>query len=159
VRKNIQTEKQTRAQEKRRAAILDQLAKEAKVSYPAALRDYELDDMEGRLKDDLSRVGQSMESYLAEAKKTREEIRESWKAAADNRAKVRLILAEISRKEKIEPDQDAVDHELEHAKQHYTKADPDALRSHIIHAMRNEMTLRFLEGNPEKVGHTAHDHQ
>jgi hypothetical protein len=24
--------------------------------------------------------------------------------------------------------------------------------------MRNEMTLRFLEGNTEKVGHTAHDH-
>ncbi len=159
VRKNIQTEKQTRAQEKRRAAILDQLAKEAKVSYPAALREYELDDMEGRLKDDLSRIGQSMESYLAEAKKTREEIRESWKAAADNRAKVRLILAEISRKEKIEPNPDEIDHELEHAKQHYTKADPDALRSHIIHAMRNEMTLRFLEGNKEKVGHTAHDHE
>lgn len=159
VRKNIATEKEMRAREKRRAAILDELAKESKVSYPASLREYELDDMEGRLKDDLSRIGQTMEGYLAESKKTREEIRESWKAAADNRAKVRLILAEISRKEQINPEPAAVDHEMEHATQHYPKADPEALRSHIVHAMRNEMTLRFLEGNTEKVGHTAHDHE
>ncbi len=158
VRKNLQTEKQTRAMEKRRAGILDELAKESSVSYPASLREYELEDMEARLKDDLSRIGQTIEGYYAEAKKTREEVRASWHDAADNRAKVRLILAEIARKENILPEPAALDHELEHAKEHYPKADPDALRAHIAHAMKNEMTLRFLEGNTEKVGHTGHDH-
>ncbi len=158
IRKNLQTEKVQRAQEKRRAAILDELIKESTVSYPASLREYEIDDMEARLKDDLSRIGQTIEGYYAEVKKTREEVRAMWKDAADNRAKVRLILAEISRKESILPEPATLDHELEHAKEHYPKADPDALRASISHALRNEMTLRMLEGNTEKVGHAGHDH-
>jgi hypothetical protein len=69
-----------------------------------------------------------------------------------------LILAEIARKENINPAADELEHELDHAKQHYPKADPETLRTHIAHAMRNEMTLRFLEGNAAPVGHTAEDH-
>jgi len=158
LRKNIAQEKEIRAIEKRRAAILDELTKESKIQYPVSLREYELDDMEARLKDDLSRMGQTLEGYLAETKKTREELRATWNDAADKRAKVRLILAEISRKEAIEPPEDALEHELEHAREHYPNADEHALRSHIAHAMRNEATLRFLEGNTEPVGHTSHDH-
>ena len=71
---------------------------------------------------------------------------------------MRRVLADIARKEGLEPDAEALAHELEHAKKHYPQADPDMLRSHIAHAMRNEATLRFLEGNTEKVGHTTEDH-
>lgn len=159
LRSNIQTEKEMRAQEKRRAALLDELVEKSKVSYPAALQDYEIDDMEARLKDDLSRIGQTLETYLSETKKTLEELRASWKDAADKRAKVRLILAEIARTEGIEPGNAEVEHELEHARAHYPKGDPEIMRAHIAHGMRNEMTLRFLEGNTEKVGHTAEDHE
>ncbi len=158
LRNNIQTEKEMRATEKRRAGILDDMVKDSKISYPVSLREFELDEMESRLKDDLTRVGQSIESYLAETKKTREELLASWKDAADKRAKVRLILAEIARSEKIEPPLPELEHELEHARAHYPQADPENLRAHIAHAMRNEMTLRFLEGNTEPVGHTAHSH-
>ena len=134
-----------RAQEKRRAVILDDLVKDSKVSYPAALREYELDDMEARIKEDIERAGSTWEGYLTQAKKTREDIRAEWKDAADKRAKVRLILAEIARKETIEPDGKALAHEVEHAKKHYPQADPNALRAHIAHAMRNDATLKFLE--------------
>src|SRR3989338_12933 len=158
LRKNIQNEKGLRAQEKRRAAILDDLVTDSKISYPATLREYELDDMEERVKGDLAQIHQTFESYLAEIKKTREELRTSWKDAADKRAKVRLILAEIARKEMIEPDAAALDHELSDAKEHYKDASDDVLRAHISHGMKNEMVLRFLEGNPEPVGHTSHDH-
>lgn len=160
VRSNIKTEKDLRAAEKKRAAILDELVAKAKISYPTNLRKYELEDMEARLKDDLTRVGQTLEGYLNETKKTREQLLESWNEAAGKRAKVRLILVEIARKEKIEPEEKALEHELEHAKKHYPQADPIALRSHIAHAMRNEMTLRFLEGNkaPMEHSHEGHDH-
>jgi len=166
LRKNIQSEKELRAKERIRSSILDELVKSSKISYPASLLSYELDDMEARFKDDLVQMGTTLEAFLAErqgqepssAIKTPEALRESWKDAADKRAKVRLILADIARKEGIEPDAEALAHELEHAKKHYPQADPDMLRSHIAHAMRNEATLRFLEGNTEKVGHTTEDH-
>lgn len=158
LRSNIQTEKEMRAEEKRRAAMLDALVADSVISYPATLRDYELNDMESRLKDDLTRMGQTLESYLAQTKKTREEIRAEWNDAADKRAKVRLILAEIARVEKIEPDEKALTHELEHARQHYPQADPDALRAHIAHAMRNDMTLRFLAGDTTPIPLSRHEH-
>lgn len=157
LRANIQTEKEMRASEKRRAAILDDLVKDSKVAYPQSLRGYEIEDMEARLKDDLSRIGRTLEQYLAETKKTRDELLASWGEAADKRVKVRLILSDIARKEAIDPDSELVEHELEHAKQHYPSADPDAMRANIAHAMRNEMTLRFLETG-ERSQLPAHDH-
>jgi FKBP-type peptidyl-prolyl cis-trans isomerase (trigger factor) len=158
LRANIKTEKEMQAHEKRRAAILDDLVKNSKISYPAALREYELDDMEARVKDDITRTGQTFEGYLTHIKKTREQLRIEWKDPADKRAKVRLILTEIARKEHIEPSDMALTHELEHARKQYPQADPIALRAHIAHAMRNEQVLRSLEGNTEPIEHSHEGH-
>ena len=155
---NMKNEKEMQAVQKRRGTILDELTKESKISYPATLREYELDDIEARFQSDLERSGATMERYLADTKKTHDEVRKSWEEGANMRVKVRLVLAEIARLEHIEPPTDVVDHELEHAMEHYPKADPQALRANVIHALRNEMTLRFLEGNKEPVGHTGHSH-
>lgn len=158
VRTNLSQEKKLRAQEKKRAAILDELAASSSIHYPKALLDYELDDMEARLADDLARIGQTMDTYLTQSKKTREDLRKDWKEGADKRAKVRLILGKIAQLEKIEPDEKDVEHELHHAKEHYPQANPSSLRAHISHMMRNEMVLRFLEGNTEPISH-SHDHE
>ena len=145
VRANIRTEKELQAREKRRAAILEELVKGASISYPRVLLEYELDDMEARLKHDIVGVRTTWEAYLAQAKKTREQLRQEWNEAAGKRAKVRLILAEIARKENIEPDAERLRKECGHAKQHVPSADPEALRAHIAHALRNEATIDFLE--------------
>src|SRR5262249_22933151 len=97
--------------------------------------------------------------FLAEQKKTREEIRESWKESADKRAKIRLILADIARKENIEPDEHALEHEIGHAKDHFKDADPSFLHAHIAHALRNEMVLQMLETGEAKLPpHEHHNH-
>ena len=145
LRGSIKNEKERQALENRRAAILDDLAKESTISYPAVLREYELDDMEARMKDDLSRIGRTYEQYLAEVKKKPEDLRREWNDAADKRTKIRLILAEIARMENIDADQAQLAHELEHAKKHYPQANPEILRTNIAHAMRNEAVLKWLE--------------
>lgn len=145
LRANIKNEKELRAREKRRAEILEELTKRSTIKYPAILREYELDDMEARLKADLERMGGTFEAYLAQVKKTREQLREEWKETGDKRAQVRLILSEIARKENIEADQDALEREVKHAREHVPNADPQALRAHISHALKNEATLKFLE--------------
>ena len=145
VRGNMQKEKERQARESRRGALLDELATKSEIKYPEILLNYELDDMEARLKDDLERMGTTFEVYLSQVKKTREQIRAEWKNAADKRAKIRLILTEIARQEKIEPSEDELNREVEHARTHYKDADPNILRSHIAHAMRNEKTIEYLE--------------
>src|SRR3989344_4879256 len=106
-----------------------------------------LDDMEARLKDDLVRAGTTIEAYLAQVKKTRDDLRKEWKDAADKRARIRLILTEIGRKENVEPDEEALKNEVEQAKKQYPQADVQILRTHIAHAMRNEAVLKFLENS------------
>ncbi len=145
LRANIKTEKEIQAAEKRRAGILDAMVKDSTIFYPVALREYELDDMESRIKEDITSAGQTFEGYLTQAKKTREELRAGWRNAADKRVKVHLILAEIARREKIEPEEKALAHELELARKRYPAADAAALRAHIAHAMRNDAVLKFLE--------------
>ena len=145
LRANIKTEKEMQAREKRRAAMLDELVKESTFRFPATMREYELNDMEARMQDDISRIGMTFDAYLAQVKKTREQLRIDWKETADKRAQVRLILAEIARKENVEPDAKKLEHELEQAKKHYPAADAQALRAHIAHALRNDATLEFLE--------------
>lgn len=145
VRANIKTEKEMQAKEKRRAALLDKLVSSSKISYPKTLQEYELDDMESRLKHDIEQAGMTWEGYIAETKKTREELRESWREAADKRAKVRLILAEIAHKENIAPDETRLEEEFMRAKKQIPNADPAALRSHIAHTMRNEAVIDWLE--------------
>ena len=101
---SMKNEKESQAKQTLRNAILDDLVKEAKIRYPALLKEYELDDMEGRLREDLARFGTTFENYLEQVKKTREEVRKEWEAAADKRARTRLVLSEIARQEKIVPD-------------------------------------------------------
>lgn len=142
---NIKQEKEMQAQEKRRASILDELNKAATVHYPRSLLEYELDEMEGRMSEDISRIGTTFENYLTQIKKTREELRKEWEPTADKRAKVRMILGEIARAEKLEADKERVEHELEHAKKHFAQVSEESLRAHIAHALRNEATLAYLE--------------
>ena len=145
LRAQLQNEKEMQEKNKQRAELLDTLVKAAKISYPAILEEYELDDMEARLTEDLSKIGRTLEQYLAETKKTRDDVRGEWKEAADTRVKIRLILGEIARTQKKDAPQELVDQEVERAKKQYPQARPDALRAHIAHALRNETVLNWLE--------------
>lgn len=145
LREHIRNEKELQERNKRRAALIDALVADSRIRYPAILQEYELDEMESRLISDVERLGRTFEAYLGEVKKTRDELRAEWRDAADKRAKIRLVLAEIARKEHIEEDRETLEHEFEHAKKHYPSASPDALRAHLAHALRNEAVLQRLE--------------
>lgn len=145
VRENMKKEKERQAKDIRRESLLRELVKNSTIKYPKILLDYELDDLEARLRDDLVRAGATFDAYLSQIKKSREQLRAEWKEPADKRARTRLVLSEIARRENINPDEARLAEEIEHARKHYKDASPEALRAHISHALRNEDTLRFLE--------------
>ncbi len=145
VRANMQSEKEARAREAKRTAILDDILQESTIRYPAMLRQYELEDMEGRISEDLARMGSSFDNYMAEVKKTREQLRKEWEEPADKRAKIRLILTEIARQERVDPEESKLKHELEQVKKLYPATDEANLRAGIAHALRNEKVMELLE--------------
>lgn len=145
LREHLKNEKEMRAKSEHRAKILDALEKDATIKMPAILVEYELDDMEARFGDDLARMGKTFENYLTETKKTREDVRKEWTDAAKKRSHIRLILSRIAQKENIEPNAELLAHELERAQKQYPQSSPESLRSHIVHALRNESVLDWLE--------------
>src|SRR3989338_2910233 len=145
VRSHLKSEKERHELEKRRAAILEELVKKSKISYTAVFKEYELDDMEARLKSDLERMQTTFNAYLSQAKKTRDDLRKEWNDAAEKRSKIRLILGEIARKENITADKETVEKNVEHARKMNPNANVDALRANITHALQNEVVLKFLE--------------
>lgn len=147
VRTNLKNEKELQAIEKRRAAMLDELIEKSTVNYPRLLLDYEVDDMMARLKQDLANMQIPFEKYLAELKKTEDDVRKESEPTADKRAKMRLVLAHIAIAEKIDADPARLEKEIAHAKQHYPSADDANLRAHIHHALRNEAVIAFLESS------------
>ena len=145
VRTHIKNEKEVNEAEKRRAATLEGIVRKSKISYPSVFNEYEVDDMEARLKSDLEQMKTPFETYLTQIKKTREELRADLGEAAKKRAKTRLVLGEIARRENITAPEIAVEKMLEQAKKQYPNARPEALRANITHALQNEAVLKFLE--------------
>ncbi len=146
VRVNMKSEKEARAREAKRTAILDDILKGSTIHYPAMLREYELEDMEGRINEDLQRMGSSFENYMVEVKKTREQLRKEWEDPADKRAKIRLILTEIARQENVAVDESKLAQEFERAKKMYPDTNERNLHAGIAHALRNEKVMELLEG-------------
>ncbi|MEK7098789.1 MAG: trigger factor [Patescibacteria group bacterium] len=145
VRSNLKTEKEMQALEKRRAAMLDELIAASSVKYPKLLLDFELDDMEARMKQDLANMQVPFEKYLADVKKTSEDLRKEWQPTADKRAKMRLVLSHIAIAEKLDADPERLEREIQNAKKHYPSANDANLRAHISHALRNEAVITWLE--------------
>src|SRR3989338_4304671 len=145
LRSNIKSEKEMQEKQLRRNVILEGIVTAATIKYPAVMREYELDDMETRIREDIARMGGTYEQYLEQTKKTRESLRKEWGEAADKRAKTRLILNEIAKTEKISVDEAAIEKEFAHAKEHYKETPEASLQAGIAHAMRNEKVLELLE--------------
>ena len=145
IKENISKEKEFRAKEETRIAIIDALIKETKIEVPDILVQSELEKILGQFKDDVARTGLKWDDYIKSIKKSEAEIKSEWKDKALDRAKAELIVMKISEKEKIEPDEKEVEHEANHLLEHYPDADPIRARVYIYTQMRNEKVFQYLE--------------
>lgn len=150
IKKGIGEEKIRTAKEKRRATILDALLEKTQVAIPAVFVESELEKIMAQLKDDISRMGMQFSDYLTRSGKSEDEVRNEFREQAGKRAKLQLLLNKLAETEKIEVDQEAADQEMKHALEHFPDADLERLRIHIETILRNEKTLRMLEGDTAK---------
>lgn len=163
LRANMKNEKEAQAKDKRRGKIVEELLEKTPVAVPVIFVDSELEKILGQMKEDVSRFGLSFEDYLKQSNKTEEQVRDDFRQQARKRAQLQLILNKIADDEKILADKEAVDHEMQHALQHFPDARPDLLRIHIETVLRNDKVLRLLEGEdisatPAAISHEGHDH-
>jgi FKBP-type peptidyl-prolyl cis-trans isomerase (trigger factor) len=142
---NMLSEKENRAKDKKRTALLEALVLATEVKVPQALIDNEINRMFAQFESDVAGVGLKIDDYLKHIKKTPEELRTEWMPDATKRAKLNLILAEIAKEEKITADKETVEKEVEHITKNYKDIDPLRVRLYTEHMMTIEKTVKFLE--------------
>ncbi len=142
---NLKEEKQINAQKKIRQEILKKIAEETKVTIPQMLIDDELETTKTRLFEELEKRSLSKEEYFSQIKKTEEELWSEERIVIKHELTERFALKGIAEKEKIVPDEQQVEHELSHLKEHYPDADPLRLRAYVLEILVNEKVFELLE--------------
>ena len=95
IKENLGAEKEFRAKEKTRLAIMDAIAEKIEVTIPDILVQSELDKMVQELKYETSRMGLKFDDYLIHIKKTEDELKHNWKTDAEKRVKLGLVVNAI----------------------------------------------------------------
>ncbi len=147
----LKTEKTLKAQDKRRAQIVEELVKNINVELPQKLVEMEMGKMTAELSESLARMNLTLENYLNHIAKTPEELKKDWQPQAEKRVKAALVLKEISKKENIE----VAEAEIENRLNEIMKAAPPmppgqnldltALRGYVKNVIRNEKVFELLE--------------
>ncbi len=147
VRENVLKEKEYRAKEKRRLALIGKIIEHTEIPVPTILIESELIRMFAQFTDDAKRMGTNAPEYLKKINKTENELKEGWRGDAKTRVKFELILEKVATAENITANAEEVEKEVSHITEHYSGSDPKRVRSYVEHQLRNEAVFQFLEKN------------
>lgn len=142
---NMVKEKEHRNIEKKRGTMLEELVSKTDIKLPQAIIDGEMDRMFAQFEADITGMGLKVEDYLKHLKKTPEDLRNEWLPDAEKRAKLNLILAEISKQENLKPDQEAVEVEVKKLTEQFKDVDPIRVIAYVEHTLTVEKVIQFLE--------------
>jgi len=101
IAEGISMEKEAKEKERIRLAILDKIVENTRIEVPPKLIERQLDLMLRNFDDNLHRQGLELSLYLAQIKKTQEDLRKEWYEQAVKQVKTSFILKEIGKKEGI----------------------------------------------------------
>lgn len=133
------------AKEKRRVAITDAILEKTKLEVPDIFVESELEKMVGQLREDLKRLGSTLEGYLKNVKKTEDEMRREWRAGAEKRAKLQLVLNKIADEEKVVVAPEDIKREADHIIERFKDADRERVTIYVESVLRNEKIFQLLE--------------
>ncbi len=145
IKENLGKEKEVKAKDKKRTAILEKIIEDSTIELPKIVVDGEMEKMLAQFKDDIARSGISYEDYLKHIKKTEDDLRTEWKDASVKRAKSQVILNTIAKNESITPKEEDIKREMENILANYKEADRFRVRMYVETFLTNELVFQFLE--------------
>ncbi len=152
IKKQLHTEKQSRADRAYADELLTEIASKSKVSIPEVLLDEQIESLLTDQKQNAMYRGQTWAEFLESMGLTEEEYRKKLRPDAELRVKAGLILGEIAEKEKIMVTPEQLELRLAMLKAQYP--DPKMLaelekpenRRDIVSRMVSEQTVDTLIG-------------
>lgn len=152
VKEKLEEENKSRAKYETEEEVMKAVCEEVKIDIPSGMIDTELDNMTKEVEQRLSYQGMNMGMYLQMIGKTMEDFRKEGTEQATEAVKTRLVLEEIIKAEKIEPEQAKVDEKIEEMSKLYGKTKEelstnDYFVEYIKKNIANEMVIEFLVAN------------
>lgn len=145
LKENMIEEKTLRNTETNRVKIIEAIVEKVTEEIPTVLVEQETERMFSKFKHDIERFRMKTEDYLAQIKKTEDELKKEWHTDAVKRVKMNLILPKIAEAEKLEVDEKEIEHEVKHLKEHDSTIDEMHARSYVKNVLTNEAVFKFLE--------------
>lgn len=145
IKSNLKIEKETEQKDRTRLAIVEEIIKNTEGEIPEILIQSEIDKILYRLEADITNVGLKVEDYLKQINKTIDDLRNEWRADAEKRAKLQMVIHSISQKEKLEPTEEEIEKDVKKITEMYKEADASRARAYVEQMLENEKVFSFLE--------------
>ena len=145
IKSNLKIEKEIEQKDKLRLAIVEELVKHTEGEIPEILIQSETDKIMYRLQADITNAGFKFEDYLKQINKTEADLRNEWRADAEKRAKLQMIIHTICEKEKLEPTEEEIEKDVTNITTMYKDADASRARAYVEQMLENEKVFTFLE--------------
>jgi FKBP-type peptidyl-prolyl cis-trans isomerase (trigger factor) len=149
IEENIKLEKEGHEREKNRLTIIEAILKDTKIEIPDLLVESELDKMLYKMESDITSMGLGFDDYLTHLKKSKEDLRNEFRADAEKRATIEMVIHEIAKIEKIVPDAEAVKKEVAHILDMYKDADAIRAQVYVETLMISQEVWKLLENQGE----------
>lgn len=145
LREHLEVEKKNENVAKHRGELTDSIVDATEITLPKILIDSEINQMFAQMQEDLDRANLKMDDYLTHIGKTKEEMAKEWEPAAVKRAKLQLVLNEIAKAEKLEPDMEKVNEQTKVLLDRFKDADEYRVRVYVASVLLNEEVMKQLE--------------
>jgi len=152
LKEGIKMEKEKKDQEKWRAEAIEEIVKGSQMEIPDVLLEGELDKMMAEFEQNIAQMGMTMETYLTNLKKTKEELQKDWQEPAEKRVKAALALREIAEAESIKVESKEIEEEMNKVIAYYKSMgslekniDMERLYNYTKGVLLNEKVFQLLE--------------
>lgn len=108
IREGIVKEREEKILQEKRTALIESLLPSISVDLPDVLVDQEMDVILYDYEQRVTSMGMPFDQYLTQMKKTKEEMKESFREPATKRVLVNLGFSEIAQEEEIEPNSEDI---------------------------------------------------
>lgn len=145
IKENLILEKTQESRDKRRIAIMDAILKGVEFEVPAIVLESEQQKMLAQIEGDVARAGITLEAYLKQTEKTKEDLLKEFAPEALRRARFQLMITAIAKDAKTRPTDEEVETEVERIIQTYPGADKERAIAYADMVLTNDKVLSMLE--------------
>lgn len=158
IKDNLELEKEIKEVNSSMESLFNEIIAKSQVELPDFLIYNEKEKMFSELEANVTRIGLSLDAYLAQIKKTKEEIMKGWDGEAEKRLTISLAMKKIGEDEKIKASPKEIERKVKQLTSELkidakTSKEIDAERLHIYaeSLLVNEQVINWLKKEILKV--------